>query len=155
MSELTHIDAAGNARMVAVSDKPITRRVAVAEGIIHLSEEALAQIDARTAKKGDVLAVAQLAGIGGAKATGTLIPLCHPIPLTGVTVELERQDGSIRCVATATADWRTGVEMEALTAVSTALLTVYDMLKAVDRSMVIEGVRLLEKHGGKSGSWTR
>ncbi len=155
MAELTHIDAAGNARMVAVSGKDITHRVAVAEGVIHLSDEALSQIDARTAKKGDVLGVAQLAGIGGAKATGMLIPLCHPIPLTGVTVELERRDGSIRVVATASADWRTGVEMEALTAVSTALLTVYDMLKAVDRGMEIGGIRLLEKHGGRSGSWTR
>ena len=155
MSELTHIDAHGNARMVAVSDKPITRREAVAEGFIRMNEEALQKVVERTAGKGDVLAVAQLAGIGGAKQTGTLIPLCHPVPLSAVSVELETREGGVYCRAMVRAEWRTGVEMEALTAVSTALLTVYDMLKAVDRGMTLGPVQLIEKRGGRSGEWVR
>jgi cyclic pyranopterin phosphate synthase len=155
MSELTHIDAHGNARMVEVSDKPITRREAVAEGFIKMSAEALQKVVERTAGKGDVLAVAQLAGIGGAKQTGTLIPLCHPVPLSAVSVELETREGGVHCRATVRAEWRTGVEMEALTAVSTALLTVYDMLKAVDRGMTMGPIQLVEKRGGRSGEWRR
>lgn len=155
MSELTHIDAQGNARMVEVSDKPITRREAVAEGFIKMSAEALQKVVERTAGKGDVLAVAQLAGIGGAKQTGALIPLCHPVPLSAVSVELEPREGGVHCRATVRAEWRTGVEMEALTAVSTALLTVYDMLKAVDRGMTMGPIQLVEKRGGRSGEWRR
>ncbi len=155
MSELTHIDARGNAHMVEVSDKPITRREAVAEGFIKMGPEALQKVVERTAGKGDVLAVAQLAGIGGAKQTGTLIPLCHPVPLSAVSVELETREGGVYCCARVRAEWRTGVEMEALTAVSTALLTVYDMLKAVDRGMTMGPVQLIEKRGGRSGEWVR
>jgi cyclic pyranopterin phosphate synthase len=157
MVELTHTDSEGNAHMVEVGAKPITDRVAVAEGWIALGEAALAAVIERRAAKGDVLAVAQLAGIQGAKRTSDLIPLCHPLPLTGVDVELELDEEASRVVVTATAraTWRTGVEMEAMTAVSAALLTVYDMLKAVDRGMEIGGVRLLEKKGGRSGHWVR
>lgn len=154
MAALTHIDADGNARMVEVSEKQETLREAVAEGFIAMSEDAVAAVRDRTAKKGDVLAVAQLAGIGGAKATGALIPLCHPVPLTGVDVHLTLEARGVRCRASARCVGRTGVEMEALTAVSTALLTVYDMLKAVDRNMCLGGIRLLEKRGGRSGTWT-
>ena len=154
MPELTHIDGQGNARMVEVEEKPITARRAVATGRITMNEAARAAIAERSAKKGDVLLVAQLAGIQGAKLTSSLIPLCHPLPLTGVDVELELDDTGVRATASVRCSWRTGVEMEAMTAVSTALLTVYDMLKAVDRAMVIERVQLLEKHGGRSGSWT-
>ncbi|MEZ4322981.1 MAG: cyclic pyranopterin monophosphate synthase MoaC [Myxococcota bacterium] len=155
MSELTHIDADGNARMVEVSEKPITLREATAEGFIAISDEALKLVRSGASRKGDVLAVAQLAGIGGAKQTGTLVPLCHPIPLTAVDVRLEPREGGVHCVATVKAEWRTGVEMEALTAVSTALLTVYDMLKAVDRGMTIGPIRLLEKRGGTRGDYVR
>ena len=154
---ITHTDEHGNARMVDVGDKEITAREAVAEGTIRLSEAAFALVVERRAKKGDVLAVAQLAGIAGAKRASELIPLCHPLPLTAVEVLLEPDPTSntIRCEAKARATWRTGVEMEALTAVSAALLTVYDMLKAVDRSMEIGAVRLLSKTGGRSGAWRR
>jgi cyclic pyranopterin phosphate synthase len=157
MVELTHTDADGNAHMVDVGGKAITRREAVAEGWIALSAAAFAAVVERTAKKGDVLAVAQLAGIQGAKRTADLIPLCHPLPLSGVDVELHTDAATQRVVVRATArtHWRTGVEMEALTAVSAALLTVYDMLKAVDRTMELGGVRLLEKRGGRSGDWVR
>ena len=157
MPEITHVDAAGNARMVEVGGKEITRREAVAEGTIALSSEAMAMVVERRAKKGDVLAVAQIAGIQGAKRASDLIPLCHPLPLSGVDVLLEPEPdhGRIRCTATARATWTTGVEMEALAAVSAALLTVYDMLKAVDRGMEIGGIRLLRKSGGRSGEWTR
>lgn len=154
MPELTHIDAQGNARMVEVEEKPITQRRAVATGRITMSDAARQAIAERSAKKGDVLLVAQLAGIQGAKHTSTLIPLCHPLPLTGVDVELALEEDGVRATASVRASWRTGVEMEAMTAVSTALLTVYDMLKAVDRSMVLGPIRLLEKHGGRSGSYT-
>jgi cyclic pyranopterin phosphate synthase len=155
MAGLTHVDAAGNARMVDVGDKEVTRREAVAEGTIALGPDALAAVVERRAKKGDVLMVAQLAGIQAAKRASDLIPLCHPLPLTSVAVELAVEGSTVRVTATVRADWRTGVEMEALTAVSAALLTVYDMLKAVDRGMEISGIRLLSKTGGRSGSWTR
>ena len=153
MPELTHLDASANARMLEVADKPITARRAVAEGFITLNAAAASAIRERSAKKGDVLTIAQLAGIGGAKRTSDLIPLCHPLPLTGVDVDLSLEGDRVRCVASARATWRTGVEMEAMTAVTVALLTVYDMLKAVDRGMVLGPVRLLEKHGGASGGW--
>lgn len=154
MPELTHIDGQGNARMVEVEEKPITARRAVATGRITMNEAARTAVAERSAKKGDVLLIAQLAGIQGAKQTANLIPLCHPLPLTGVDVELVLESDGVRATASARATWRTGVEMEAMAAVTTALLTVYDMLKAVDRSMQIGQVRLLEKHGGRSGSWT-
>lgn len=153
MAELTHVDADGNARMVEVSEKEPTAREAIAEGFIAMSAEALAAVRDRSAKKGDVLAVAQIAGIGGAKQTGALIPLCHPLQLTGVDVELAPEERGVRCRATVRCVGRTGVEMEALTAVSTALLTVYDMLKAVDRRMTIGPIRLVAKRGGRSGDW--
>jgi cyclic pyranopterin phosphate synthase len=157
MPKLTHVDDAGDAHMVDVGAKPITSRIAVAEGQITLSEEAFAAVVERRAAKGDVLAIAQLAGITGAKRASDLIPLCHPLPLSGVDVELSTDATRrvVHCRATARAHWRTGVEMEALAAVSAALLTVYDMLKAVDRSMEIGGIRLLEKRGGRSGAWAR
>ena len=155
MARLTHVDADGDAHMVDVGDKAITRREAVAEGFVTLGPDALAAVVERTAKKGDVLATAQLAGIQAAKHTSDLVPLCHPIPLDAVDVTLAVDGTRVRCEARVRATWRTGVEMEALTAVSAALLTVYDMLKAVDRGMEIGPVRLLAKTGGRSGSWTR
>lgn len=148
--ELTHIDEAGNARMVDVADKASTVREAVAEGIIYLSEEAYLAITEGRVKKGDVLAVAQLAGIQGAKRTADLVPLCHPIPIDGVSVDLEARDGVILATATVRTTWKTGVEMEAITAVMTALLTVYDMAKAIDKGMHIDGVRLVSKTGGRA-----
>ena len=157
MSDLTHIDAEGNAHMVEVGDKAISARLAVAEGWIQLSEAGTRAVAERSAKKGDVLTTAQLAGIQGAKRTSDLIPLCHPLPLTGVKVQLALDAPSqrVHVVARAKTEWRTGVEMEALTAVSTALLTVYDMLKALDKGMVIGPIQLVQKEGGKSGSWSR
>jgi len=155
LAELTHIDGQGNARMVDVGDKPVTAREAVAEGVITLGPDALRAVVERTAKKGDVLGVAQLAGIQAAKHASALVPLCHPIPLSGVDVLLEVRGNQVRCQATVRTVWRTGVEMEALTAVTAALLTVYDMLKAVDRGMEMGGVRLLAKRGGRSGVWER
>lgn len=154
---LTHFDPGGNARMVEVGDKPITKREAVAEGAIRMGPEALAAVVARTAKKGDVLATAQLAGIQGAKRTSDWIPLCHPLPISGVDVVLEVDEAAsaVVCRASVRTEWRTGVEMEAMCAVSAALLTVYDMLKAVDRGMEIGPVRLVSKSGGRSGTWTR
>ena len=142
--------------MVGVADKAETRRVAVTRGRIVMRPETLAMIRDGTAKKGDVLGVARLAGIMAAKRTADLIPLCHPIPLTRVTVDfsLDEAGSAIECTALAETVGRTGVEMEALTATSIALLTLYDMCKAVDRGMVIESVRLVEKLGGKSGHWT-
>jgi len=151
--DLTHLDPDGNAHMVEVGAKPITARTAVATGRIRLGAEALAAVTERRAAKGDVLAVAQLAGIQGAKRTADLIPLCHPLPLSGVEVDCEVRGDEVVVTATARAHWRTGVEMEAMTAVSAALLTIYDMLKAVDRGMVLGGVRLLHKSGGRSGTW--
>lgn len=157
MSDLTHLDPHGNARMVDVGDKPVNPRVAVAEGYIQIGAEAMAMVQSRTAKKGDVLGIAQLAGIQAAKRASDLIPLCHPLPLSSVEVHLSADETThrIRVEATVRATWRTGVEMEALTAATAALLTVYDMLKAVDKGMVLETVQLLEKRGGRSGAWSR
>lgn len=153
--KLTHLDAQGNATMVDVGGKPDTARVAVAEGFVRMSPEAFAQVQAGNIKKGDVQSVARLAGIMGAKQTAALIPLCHPIMLTKISLqlELEADTSSVRIVATTQTIGKTGVEMEALTAVSVAALTVYDMAKAIDRTMRIEGIRLLEKQGGKSGDF--
>lgn len=152
---LTHFDAQGQAHMVDVGGKASTRRVAVATGRIEMLPTTLALITSGTAKKGDVLGIARIAGIQGAKKTSDLIPLCHPIALTRVAVDFEVQTANacVVCTATAEVHGQTGVEMEALTAVQAALLTIYDMCKAVDRGMTINGVRLLEKHGGKSGSF--
>ena len=152
---LTHFDAQGQAHMVDVGHTASTRRVAVATGSIVMLASTLALIESGTAKKGDVLGIARIAGIQGAKKTSDLIPLCHPIGLTRVAVDFEVLPASCSVVCTATAEenGQTGVEMEALTAVQVALLTIYDMCKAVDRGMTINGVTLLEKHGGKSGSF--
>ena len=141
--------------MVDVGDKAITRRVAIASGRIMMLPETLARVRAGTAKKGDVLGIARIAAIQGAKRTADLIPLCHPIALTRVAVDLQIDEDAcaVQCTATVECEGRTGVEMEALTAVQVGLLTVYDMLKAVDRGMTITDVKLLEKHGGKSGSF--
>ena len=143
MSSLTHLDATGAAHMVDITTKPVTAREAVATGRITMSAEAAAAIGAGTAKKGDVLAVARVAGIMAAKSTSDLIPLCHPLPLTRVSLDLTLGNGAITATATCATDGKTGVEMEALTAVTVALLTIYDMAKALDRGMTIEGVRLL------------
>ena len=153
MSDLTHLDEHGAARMVDVGAKPESQRRAVAEGRIRMSGEALAALWDGTGPKGDALATARIAGIMAAKRTGELIPLCHPLALDAVTVEFERESDAIRVTATTSCTGRTGVEMEAMSAASVALLTLYDMGKAVDRAMVIEGVRLIEKTGGKSGHW--
>ncbi len=155
--KLTHLDARGEAHMVDVASKEVTHRVAVAEGRIVMQAQTLRLLAAGGHKKGDVLALARVAGIMAAKRTAELIPLCHPIALTRVAVELtpEPRRRSVLCTATAETDGKTGVEMEALTAVQIALLTIYDMCKAVDRGMVIDGVRLLEKSGGRSGEWRR
>lgn len=153
MSGLTHLDAEGHARMVDVGDKAVTARQATATGRITMSAEALAAIRDGLVKKGDVLAVARVAGIMAAKRTSDLVPLCHPLPLTRVVLDLTIEGDGIVATATCATDGKTGVEMEALTAVSVALLTVYDMAKALDRGMVIGDVRLLAKSGGKSGDW--
>lgn len=153
MSKLTHLDADGAARMVDVSAKAITAREAVATGRIDMSGQAAQAIAAGLVKKGDVLAVARVAGIMAAKRTADLIPLCHPIPLSAVTVDFELDGQGVTATATARTAGQTGVEMEALTAVSAALLTIYDMAKALDKAMVIGGIRLLSKTGGKSGDW--
>ena len=153
MSTLTHFDAQGQAHMVDVAAKPSTHRIAVASGHIAMLPQTLAMIQAGNAKKGDVLGIARIAGIQGAKKTSDLIPLCHPIGLTRVAIAFEMQDTRVVCTATTETIGPTGVEMEALTAVQVALLTIYDMCKAVDRGMTIGAVRLLEKHGGKSGSF--
>jgi cyclic pyranopterin phosphate synthase len=153
MSGLTHLDADGAAHMVDVGDKAVTSRRAVATGHIAVAADALAAIRDGAAKKGDVLAVARVAGIMAAKRTAELIPLCHPLPLTRVTLDLVLDDTGITATALAATDGKTGVEMEALTAISVALLTIYDMAKAMDRGMTITGIRLLEKAGGKSGDW--
>lgn len=152
---LTHLDADGSAHMVDVSGKAVTQRIAVATGRITMSAEALAAIRDGLVKKGDVLAVARVAGIMAAKRTSDLIPLCHPLPLTKASIDFAFEDDAIRVGAIAATEGKTGVEMEALTAASTALLTIYDMAKAIDKAMVIEGVCLLEKQGGKSGDWLR
>ncbi len=155
MSGLTHFDATGQAHMVDVSDKPVTARVAVAEGFVVMSAETLALVTSGGAKKGDVLGIARLAGIMGAKKTADLIPLCHPLPITKVALELTADESlpGIRVEATVKTGGQTGVEMEALTAVSIACLTIYDMVKAVEKSMRIEGIRLVLKDGGKSGRY--
>ena len=154
---LSHVNSAGEASMVDVGGKAITDRVAVARGSIAMRAETLAAIQANTLKKGDVLAVARVAGILAAKRTPDLIPLCHPIPLTDVQVEL-RVDESLPGIiaeATARATWKTGVEMEALTAVTVSLLTIYDMVKSLDRGMELNDISLLQKSGGKLGDWSR
>lgn len=152
---LTHFDADGQAHMVDVGDKSETRRVAVAGGTISMLPATFAMVASGTAKKGDVLGIARIAGIQAAKRASDLIPLCHPIALTRVAVEfaLDAERSSIACTVTAETVGRTGVEMEALTAVSAALLTIYDMCKAVDRGMTMGDIRLHEKLGGKSGHW--
>jgi cyclic pyranopterin phosphate synthase len=157
MSDLTHLDAQGRARMVDVGEKAETARTARAEGSITMSLEALDAIDRNALAKGDAIAAARIAGMMAAKRTAELIPLCHPIALTdtGVDLEVDRSLPGLRVTAWASTRGRTGVEMEALTAVTVALLTVYDMAKALDRGMEISDVRLTEKRGGKSGDWKR
>lgn len=154
-ASLTHFDTAGDAHMVDVGDKAFTERLAVASGRIVMKPETLALVASGTARKGDVLGVARIAAIQGAKRTSDLIPLCHPVAITKVAVDLvvEPETSSVRCTATVTCHGQTGVEMEALTAVQVGLLTIYDMCKAVDRGMTITDVGLREKRGGKSGSW--
>ncbi|MPS29908.1 MAG: cyclic pyranopterin monophosphate synthase MoaC [Alcaligenaceae bacterium] len=156
-SPLTHFDAAGQAHMVDVGAKPATARVAVAAGTIRMQPATLALIRDGSAKKGDVLGIARIAAIMAAKKTSDLIPLCHPIPLTHVACDFTLDDGAgaVHCTVRAETVGGTGVEMEALTAVNVALLTIYDMCKAADRGMVMTDVRLMEKKGGKSGHWTR
>jgi len=153
MTKLTHLDEAGAAHMVDVSAKDVTRREARAAGHIAMSADALAAIRDGALAKGDALAVARIAGIMAAKRTSDLIPLCHPLPLSKVTVDLALGGTGIDCTATVVTTGQTGVEMEALTAVSTALLTLYDMAKAIDRGMTIGPIRLLTKSGGRSGDW--
>lgn len=150
---LSHVDEQGRARMVDVSAKPDTRRVAVAGGRVRMQPETAALIRSHALAKGDVLTVAQVAGILAAKNTASLIPMCHPLLLLDVRVELELEESGVSITASVTTVGKTGAEMEALVAVSTAALTLYDMCKAVDRGMVIEDVRLLRKEGGKSGTW--
>jgi cyclic pyranopterin phosphate synthase len=153
VSKLTHIDSEGRARMVDVSDKPATAREAVASGFVRMSPETLALAVSGSGRKGDVRAVAELAGVMAAKKTSDLIPLCHPLALSKVVVEVEPGEGGLAVTARVKTTGPTGVEMEALTAASVACLTIYDMLKAAEKGMVIETVRLLEKTGGKSGDW--
>ena len=150
---LTHLDSEGAAHMVDVGGKPATARRAVASGRITMSAQALEAIRAGNSPKGDVLGTARIAGIMAAKRTGELIPLCHPLGLEAVNIDFAYEEGAIRATATASLTGKTGVEMEAMTAVSVALLTIYDMAKAIDKGMVIEGVRLIAKSGGKSGDW--
>ncbi|MFN8462169.1 MAG: cyclic pyranopterin monophosphate synthase MoaC [Anaerolineales bacterium] len=153
MSKLTHLDEQGNAKMVDVSHKPDTERIAIARGEIHMKKETLDLIRAGQMKKGDVITVAQIAGITASKRTSDLIPLCHPLPLSNVDVALTLDDSLPGVIVTATVKTlgKTGVEMEALTAVSVAALTVYDMAKAAEKTMTIQNIRLVEKHGGQSG----
>ncbi|QCB43087.1 cyclic pyranopterin monophosphate synthase MoaC [Sphingomonas sp. PAMC26645] len=154
MTGLTHIDEAGAARMVDVGGKAVTAREAVASGRITMSAEAAAAIGAGTAKKGDVLAVARVAGIMAAKRTSDLIPLCHPLPLTKVEIDLVVDETGVTATASASTEGKTGVEMEALTAATVTLLTIYDMAKAIDKTMVLTDIRVRAKSGGKSGNWT-
>ena len=153
---LTHFDASGQAHMVDVGSKPATKRIALASGMISMLPATLKLIQQGDAKKGDVLGVARIAAIQGSKKTSELIPLCHPIALTkvAITFEIDEAATTITCTAQCDTTGQTGVEMEALTAVSVGLLTIYDMCKAVDRGMTISSIKLLEKHGGKSGDWT-
>ena len=157
MSELTHFDAQGQAHMVDVGGKDVTHRVAIAEGVIRMTPATLDLILAGGHKKGDVLGIARIAAIMGAKKTSELIPLCHPLALTKVVVELtpDTDQALVHCQARVETRGQTGVEMEALTAVQVGLLTIYDMCKAVDKGMTMDGIRLLEKAGGKSGHWQR
>jgi cyclic pyranopterin phosphate synthase len=154
-SALTHFDAQGQAHMVDVAGKPPTHRVARASGLIRMQPATLALVERGEAKKGDVLGVARIAAIQGAKRTAELVPLCHPLPITRVAVEFEidRAASSVRCTAQVETFGPTGVEMEALTAVQVGLLTIYDMCKAVDRGMVMTDIRVLAKRGGRSGDW--
>lgn len=153
MADLTHLDAQGNARMVDVGGKTDTRRIAIASGCIRMSPAALTAIRDGDVPKGDVLAAARIAGIMAAKKTAELIPLCHPLALDSLTVDFILEADGVRATATAALTGKTGVEMEAMTATSIALLTIYDMAKALDKGMVIGDVRLIEKRGGKSGTW--
>jgi cyclic pyranopterin phosphate synthase len=153
MSGLTHLDATGAAHMVDVGGKSVTAREAVARGRITMSADAATAIRDGSVKKGDVLATARIAGIMAAKKTAELIPLCHPLPLTRVAIDLDLDDSGVTATATAATEGKTGVEMEALTAVSVTLLTLYDMAKALDKGMVLGDIRLLTKTGGKSGDW--
>ncbi|OUS26018.1 molybdenum cofactor biosynthesis protein C [Gammaproteobacteria bacterium 45_16_T64] len=155
MTELTHLNSAGEAHMVDVTSKEVTQRVATAEAFIRMAPETLALVVDGKHAKGDVLAIARIAGIQAAKKTSDIIPLCHPLMLTSVKLELtpDAEKGGITVQATCKLAGKTGVEMEALTAASAAVLTIYDMCKAVEKGMVIESVRLLEKRGGKSGEW--
>jgi len=157
MSKFTHFNPEGEAHMVNVGEKPVTHRVAIADGRICMRAETLQLIRSGGHKKGDVLGIARIAGITGAKKTSDLIPLCHPIPITSVEVELKTEETppAVYCKATVETLGQTGVEMEALTAVQTALLTVYDMCKAVDRGMTLQAIGLVEKSGGRSGVWKR
>lgn len=155
MSKLTHIDETGRANMVDVSEKAVTAREAVAQGFVRMDAATLALALSGDAKKGDVRATAEIAGIMAAKKTSDLIPLCHPLALSKVEVRVEPGEGGLLVTARVKTTGQTGVEMEALTAVSVACLTVYDMLKAADKAMTIENVRLLTKTGGKSGDWAR
>ena len=153
---LTHFDASGQAHMVDVGSKPATKRIALASGMISMLPATLKLIQQGDAKKGDVLGVARIAAIQGSKKTSELIPLCHPIALTkvAITFEIDETATTVTCTAQCDTTGQTGVEMEALTSVSVGLLTIYDMCKAVDRGMTISNIKLLEKHGGKSGDWT-
>jgi cyclic pyranopterin phosphate synthase len=154
VSKLTHIDETGRARMVDVSDKAVSAREAVAQGLVRMSAETLGLALSGDGRKGDVRAVAEIAGVMAAKKTSDLIPMCHPLALSKVEVRVEPADGGLAVTARVTTTGPTGVEMEALTAVSVACLTLYDMLKAAEKGMVIEAVRLVSKTGGKSGDWT-
>ena len=155
MSDLTHVDASGAARMVDVTGKDVTARTAVATGRVHTTAEVVALLASNGLKKGDALATARIAGIMGAKRTPDLVPLCHPIPISGVTVEFALGEDSVGITATVRTSGQTGVEMEALTAVTVAGLTLHDMIKAVDPAAVLSEVRLERKEGGKTGVWTR
>jgi cyclic pyranopterin phosphate synthase len=157
MTKLTHFNKKGEAHMVNVGDKSSTRRIAIADGFIHMQAETLQHIESGTHKKGDVLGIARVAGIMAAKKTADLIPLCHPLSLSHIEISLEIKtaDNAVYCQAHVETTGQTGVEMEALLAVQTSLLTIYDMCKAIDRGMTIESVGLFEKSGGKSGKWIR
>jgi cyclic pyranopterin monophosphate synthase len=155
MNKLTHFDDSGQAHMVNVGDKASTHRIAIATGTISMRPETLKMVEEGNHKKGDVIGIARIAGIQASKKSAELIPLCHPLALTHVSIEfkISPEDSSISCIARTETNGQTGVEMEALTAVQVALLTIYDMCKAVDRGMVMGDVKLLEKSGGKSGEW--
>lgn len=155
MNKLTHFDASGKAHMVNVGDKPSTHRIAIASGKINMLPDTFKMVEEGNHKKGDVLGIARIAGIQGAKKTSDLVPLCHPLALTHVSLDfkLDQSTSTIECEVRAETTGPTGVEMEALTAVQVALLTIYDMCKAVDRGMVMSEIKLLEKSGGKSGQW--